>query len=110
MRLPAPLGLGIGDRGMGHGLLVLATPGRQRVANAVQGLADAGDVAVAEDRPHAFDEALALFGHLHREPLDHRLRGGQTNRLAHRSFRPSSFGSCALRAPPALSQIAQSRA
>ena len=56
---PAP-GLGVGDRGVGHRLLVLAAPGRQRVADAVQRLADAGDVAVAEDRPDALDEALAL--------------------------------------------------
>src|SRR4051794_11167246 len=66
---------------MCHGLLVLATPGRQRVADTVQCLADAGDVAVAEDRPHPLDEALALLGHLDREPLDHRLSGGQTYRF-----------------------------
>ena len=42
MRTAAALGLRIGDRGMSHGLLVLATPGRQRLADPVQSLADAG--------------------------------------------------------------------
>ena len=79
----APLRLGIGDRGMGHGLLVLAAPGRQGVADAVQRLADACDVAVAEDRPNAFDEPFALLGHLDREPPHHGLRGRETDRLAH---------------------------
>ena len=70
----APALLGVGDRGMRHRLLVLAAPGRQRVADAVQRLADAGDVAVAEDRPDALDEALAVLGHLHAQPAHHRLR------------------------------------
>ena len=73
MRTAATLGLGIGDRGMGHGLLVLATPGRQRLADPVQSLADAGHVAVAEDCPDAFDEALAILCHLNREPAHHGL-------------------------------------
>ena len=55
MRTAAALDLGIGDRGMGHGLLVLATPGRQRLTDPVQSLADAGHVTVTEDRPNALD-------------------------------------------------------
>ena len=71
---------------MGHALLVLAAPGRQGVADAVERLADACDVAVAEDRPNAFDEPFALLGHLDREPLDHGLRGREADRLAHVAF------------------------
>ena len=74
------LGLGVGDRRMRHRLLVLAAPGRERVADAVQRLADAGDVAVAEDRPDALDEALAVLGHLHAQPAHHRLRRRQPDR------------------------------
>ena len=80
MRPAAALRLGVGDRRVRHRLLVLAAPGRQRVADAVQRLADAGDVAVAEDRPDALDEALAVLGHLHAQPAHHRLRGGQSDR------------------------------
>ena len=57
--------------------------GRGRSAarpHAVQRLADAGDVAVAEDRPHAFDVALAVLVRLHRKPAHHRLRGGEVDR------------------------------
>ena len=109
----AALRLGVGDRGVGHRLLVLAAPGRQRVADAVQRLADAGDVAVAEDRPDALDEALTVLGHLHAQPAHHRLRGGQPDCSAHRF--PSlgvlrAHATASRAAARALSQIAQSRA
>ena len=47
---------------MGHGLFVLAAPGRQGVPVGMQRLAEAGDIAMAEDRPDAFDEAAAVLG------------------------------------------------
>jgi hypothetical protein len=74
---------GIGDGRVRHGLLVLAAPGRQGIADAAQCLADPGDIAVPEDRPDAVDEALALLGHLHGQPSHHGLRGGRTNRPCH---------------------------
>ena len=80
MGAAAAPGLGVGDGGMGHGLLVLAAPGGERLADAVQRLADAGDVAVAEDRPDALDEAPAVLGRLHAQPAHHRLRRGQPDR------------------------------
>ena len=43
--------LGVGDRGERHALLVVGAVGRQLVAHLVERLADAGDIAVAEDRP-----------------------------------------------------------
>ncbi len=79
-RLPPMLRLGIGDGGMGHGLFVLAAPGGQGVLVGVQRLTQAGDVAVAEDRPDAFDEAAAILGLLHGQPADHGLRGGKADR------------------------------
>ena len=48
--LAPPLGLGEGDGGERHRLLVLAAPGGQPIAHLVERLAEAGDVAVAEDR------------------------------------------------------------
>ena len=108
VRAAAALGLGVGDGGVGHRLLVLAAPGRERVADAVQRLADAGDVAVAEDRPDALDEALVVLGHLDRQPAHHRLRRGQADRC-HRF--PHVLHATASRAVArALSQTAQSRA
>ena len=41
---------------MRHALLVVSPEGRQRIADAGQRLANAGDVAVAEDRPDAGEE------------------------------------------------------
>ncbi len=58
--------LGIGDGGMGHRLLIMAAPGWQNVAHAVQRLADARHVAMTEDRPDTLDEAVAILGLLHR--------------------------------------------
>ncbi len=48
--------LGVGDRGMRHRLLVVGAEGRQLVAHLIERLADAGDIAVAEDRPDAAEE------------------------------------------------------
>ena len=58
-------GLGEGDGGMGHGLLVVGAIGRQRLARRVQRLAEAGDVAVAEDGPDAGE-----VGHLDAVDVD----------------------------------------
>ena len=83
MRTAAALGLGIGDRGMSHGLLVLATPGRQRLADPMQSLADAGHVAVAEDRPDAReigDFRPVDLDVLRLQMADQRLGGGEADR------------------------------
>ena len=73
--------LGVGDGGVGHALLVVAAPGREVVAGGVERLADAGDVAVAEDRPAAGEEGHAVLVELAGEVADHRLGGGQADRL-----------------------------
>ena len=57
---PAARGLGEGDRGMRHRLLVVGAIGRQRVARGVERLAHARDIAMAEDREHAVEQALLL--------------------------------------------------
>ena len=54
--LAAPHRLGEADRGQRHPLLVLAAPRRQLVAGLLQRLAEAGHVAVAEDREHAGEQ------------------------------------------------------
>ena len=78
---PAALcGLGIGNGRMCHGLFVMPAPSRQHILDAMQRLADAGHIAMAEDRPDAFDEASAVFGFLHRQPAHHRLRCGKPDR------------------------------
>ena len=46
-------------------------------------------IAMAEDRPDPLDEALALLGHLHRQPAHHRLRRGQPDRPAFSSPLPN---------------------
>ena len=53
---PAHVRLGVGDRRVRHRLLVVRAVGRQHVAVRVQRFADAGDVAVAEDREHAAEQ------------------------------------------------------
>ena len=53
---PAEVRLGVRDRRVRHRLLVVRAIRRQHVAVRVQRLADAGDVAVAEDREHAAEE------------------------------------------------------
>ena len=83
LRAPAPMPLGKGDGGMGHGLLVLPAPCRQGVARLLQRLPQPRHVAMPEDRPDPVDEPLPLLGHLHRQPAHHRLRRGQPHRLTH---------------------------
>jgi hypothetical protein len=65
---------------MDHALFVLRTPGGHGLAPGMQGLAHAGDIAVAEDRPYA-DEILDLLPvHFHvlgGQPSHHGLRRGQ---------------------------------
>ena len=52
----APVGgLGEGDRGVCHALLVVTAPGRHVVPDGVERLAEPGHVAVTEDGPHARD-------------------------------------------------------
>src|SRR5262249_27059673 len=87
--------LGIGDRGMGHALFVVGAIGRQFVAHLVERLADAGDVAMTEDRPDAAEDLHLLavdHGHLLFEEMRDRLRHRQSDRLAHRAP-PKSFAS-----------------
>ncbi len=88
--------LGIGNGRMGHGLFIMPPPGRQTVAVSMKRLADPRDVAVAEDRPHPLDEALAVVRHLDGEPAHHGLRGGQPD-------------GCHCASPRAASQTAQRR-
>ena len=69
-----------GDRRVRHRLLVVRTVGRQFGAMAIQRLADAGDVAVAEDRPHAAEQrdlASVADRSLRGEKPDERLRHGK---------------------------------
>ena len=68
--LAAPHRLGEADRGERHRLLVLAAPGRQLVLDRLQRLAEAGDVAMAEDGENAGEER-------HLAPVDDGLLGSQ---------------------------------
>ena len=68
---------GKGDGGVGHRLLVVSPEGWQLGAGSVEGLAEPGDVAVAEDRPHAGEEgrlAPVHVGALRAQVPDERLR------------------------------------
>ena len=59
--------LGEGDRRMRHRLLIVGAIGRQFVAHAIERLADARDIAMAEDRPDAGEDRQLLavdLGHL----------------------------------------------
>ena len=72
----------VGDRRVRHRLLVVRAVGRQRVAMRVQRLADARDVAVAEDREHAAEErrdAVRRLRAQRREIADQRLRRRQAD-------------------------------
>ena len=79
--------LGEGDRGMRHRLLVVRAVGRQLVADLVERLADAGDIAMAEDRPDAAEDRQLLavdHGHLPRHEAGQRLRHRQADGFCHR--------------------------
>ena len=81
--LAQPL-FGIGGRGEAHAHLVLAAIERQGVARVVQRLAEAGDVAVAEDAEAAAADAPFLavdLDVLGGEMADDRLRRRQTDRV-----------------------------
>ena len=74
--LPAAPGLGEADCGQRHGLLVLPAPRWQHVLNRLEGLSEAGDVAVAEDREHPWKEPDPLAiddGELIAQIADHGL-------------------------------------
>ena len=73
--------LRIGDGRMGHGLLVLAAIDRQFVADTIKRLADAGDIAMAENGPHAGDVGFAMFIHLRCQVTNHGLRSRQSDCL-----------------------------
>ena len=80
----AVLVLGIGDRGEHLRLLVAALVIAELGRVLLQGLANAGDVAVAEDAPHAGEEAVlvAVAGDvLIGEVFDQRLRHGESEGL-----------------------------
>jgi hypothetical protein len=62
--------LGEAHRGERHALLVLPAPRRQRITGHLQGMAERGDVAVAEDGEHPRHER-------HLPPVDHRALGGE---------------------------------
>ena len=69
---------------MHHGLLVAREVEAQAIAALLQGLADAGHVAVAEDAEHAGHEAplhAVALAVLAGQELHDRLRGGETSRL-----------------------------
>jgi hypothetical protein len=85
--------LGEGDRRVRHRLLVVRAVGRQDVAMRVQRLAEAGDVAVAEDRPHAAEQLLAVLDAQRGEPAHERLRRGQSDRL-HATLRAPPRAAC----------------
>ena len=78
------LGLGVRHAGERHRLLVLAAPGRQLVLHRLERLAEAGDVAVAEDREHAAEQRrVGAIQHraLRAQPPDQGLRHRQPDRL-----------------------------
>ena len=82
--LAAALGLGEGDRGERHRLLVLAAPGRKLLLHGLERLAQAGDVAMAEDGEHAGEQRRVLaidYGALGDQVLDQGLGHGETNGL-----------------------------
>ena len=78
--------LGEGDGRVGHRLLVVAAPCRQRLAHAVKRLAQTRDVAVTEDGPDTRDEGLPRLVLLRGDVFHRSLRGGQPDRLAHVSL------------------------
>ena len=81
----ATAGLGVADGQVGQRLLVAALHERHHVAELVQRLAHAGDVAVAEDAESGGDEPAALAvgdGVLPGQVGDHGLGDGQPDRLA----------------------------
>ncbi|MNT60726.1 hypothetical protein D3C72_1983260 [compost metagenome] len=73
--------LGVGNGCMRHGLLVLAAIGRQFVPDAIKRFADAGDIAMAENGPHAGDIGFAMFIHLRCQVTNHGLRSRQSDCL-----------------------------
>ena len=68
--------LGIGNRGMGHGLLIVAAIGAKFFARAMQRLAQTGHIAMAKDRPDPGEEGFALLVQLCGDIFHHRLRCG----------------------------------
>ena len=81
---PAAHGLGVGDGGEGHRLLVVAAVGRQLVLDRLERLAKRRHVAMAEDREDAREDRHVLAVDprpLREQPLHDGLGGGQPDRL-----------------------------
>ena len=86
------------DRSQCHRLLVLAAPCGKDVLRGLQGLGQAGDVAVTENGEHARKQrnlAAVDDGELIAQIAHKRLRHSQTNGLRHR-FLPGEFPLCRL--------------
>ncbi len=103
---PPAARLGERDRRMRHRLLVVRPVGRQRVARRPQRLAERRHVAVAEDRPHAGEQRLAVFAALDAEVAHERLRHGEFRHCA-ALVRPA--GSDAARIPSSRPRSGHSR-
>ena len=87
----AEVRLGVAYRRMRHRLLIVGAEGRQLVAIFIERLADAGDIAMAEDRPDAAEQRQRLavdLGLLARKEPRQRLRHRQANGLGHDRFLP----------------------
>ncbi len=52
--------LGIGNRRMSHGLLIMAAPGHELVADAMQRLAKPSHIAMAKNRPDTSDKGFTF--------------------------------------------------
>ena len=90
---PSSHGLRVGHGRQRHRLLVVTTPGRQPILDGLQRFAEAGHVAVPEDREDAGEERhlVALdHGALRQQPADERLRHGQADGLHRRPPRTRS--------------------
>ena len=105
---PAARGLGEGDCGMRHRLLVVGAIGREGVARGEQRLSHAGHIAMAEDGEYALEQALLQpvdFDLLGAQEANHRLGCGQPNRCHGAHFLGSIIVHrlAVLRSPPPAS-------
>ncbi|MDT4850655.1 hypothetical protein FQZ97_848080 [compost metagenome] len=55
---------GIGNGCVSHGLLIVATPCNELIADAMKRLAKPCDIAMAENSPDTSDEGISLWRHL----------------------------------------------
>jgi hypothetical protein len=93
-RRQAAAGLGVADRGVDHGLLVLGLVERQLGALLADRLPEAEHVAMAEDaedRRHGAPDLAIALGVLRPQPADEGLRRGEPHRgRRHRAVHPPS--------------------